>query len=130
MGWFKKSFKKLLKAPKKMSEGLDKLGISRSNTLRQLLNPQESGYRTAIESYEAGGTSGLRDAIKGGDITDPGGLFHKRGDTPQASTPPAAPTMSEAQYNVDTSRRRRRRGYLANVFGSMSSSNVGRSTLG
>lgn len=106
----------------------DALGLGRSNSLRRLADPLEEARRVHSEE----GSGALKQKLKAGDITDPGGLLHKINPDTTVDPAPAAPNLGDATANVDTRRSRRRRGVLANLFGfgSLGQSNVGRATLG
>lgn len=126
---FLKKFAKFVRKSNLVSNVADKANVSNSNVLRNLSDPAGK----AIKSTEEGGAQGLLEYTKSGGITDPGNLFHKGGAEERAVEPPPAPVTADAQFNVDidTSRQRRRRGYLANIFGSgAGKSNTGRVTLG
>lgn len=83
---------------------MDAAGISSSNTARQLLNPGGVAMNNIGDAYQEGGARGVLGALQGGDLTDPGGLFHRRGNPAQV---PAPPDMGQA--NTQSARDRVRR---------------------
>jgi hypothetical protein len=122
--------KAVIKTASPIDSILGKAGVSESNTLRQVLSPAAAGMRTVDTAYEQGGTDAVKDALRRGDVTDPAGMFHSRGAAHTIAESPPAPTQATAQSAVDTSRQRRRRGVLANIFGVAGRQNTGRITLG
>lgn len=82
-------------------------GLGSSNTLGQLADTSGAAWDNLDNAYESGGTDAALDAIKRGDITDPGGLFHKRGAPDQVPEPVKATTGEpEAQKARDRIRKR------------------------
>lgn len=118
-----------VRAISKIGTALNPLSrVKSSNTLREIIDP--------------GGIAGQRIAegapLNARTVLDPGNWLHsQKPDVSQIGEPPPAPSIQDAgqaegNAYVDTSRLRRRRGILANMFGFGASlgSNVGRQTLG
>lgn len=104
-------------AVKKVSKGLrkanfmsnvaDKVGVSKSNAFRQVLDPLGKPMAAA----EQGGVSGYTDFVKSGGATDQFNLFHK---TPDNSSPEAPPELQDGASQGNLARDRiRRRAYRA-----------------
>lgn len=88
---------------------MDKAGIGRSNTLRQILHPAELGTSNVVNAYAEGGSKGAIESIKSGDLTDPGYWFHAKpgeGDIPDSG---AAPSPENIMAQAGTARARARR---------------------
>jgi len=80
---------------------MNALGISQSSTIRQLVDPA-GGLMGDVNRGEFS-----VDKLKGGDYTDPAGMFHSRG-TPEAVEPIPAPQSGAVEGNKARDRMRRR----------------------
>lgn len=88
---------------------MDRVGIGRSNTLRQILHPAELGISNVANAYAEGGSRGAIEAVRRGDLTDPGHWFHAKpgeGEVPDPGAPPS-PVNISAQAGTARDRIRR-----------------------
>lgn len=106
MSSLKKAASKFAKVASPSSWLLDQAGVSDKNAIRQLTNPGALGVKKAGEAYDKGGSKGVWDALRGGDVTDPGGLFHDMsGPIPDPGSPNQTATAPEAMKARDRIRR-------------------------
>lgn len=88
---------------------MDKVGIGRSNTLRQILHPAELGISNVANAYAEGGSKGALEAVKRGDLTDPGYWFHTKPGEGEVPDPGAPPSPENISAQAGTARARVRR---------------------
>jgi hypothetical protein len=71
---------------------MDALGVSKSSTARQLIDPAGSLREANQELLDTGDKDAYLAKLKSGDLTDPAGIFHSRGTPDTVEAPPEVTT--------------------------------------